>query len=95
MKINSSLGYKPVVLSKLTNDDAFWKGCETCVNYKILEHTNRTHCLCTAMLYDPQNKNTEKMQKAYSIYSRWFKYKLQVLSKMLRKEKALKESKLK
>lgn len=52
MKINSGLGYKPVTFSELTQDDAFWKGCQTCVNYDILQRTNRTMCLCTAMVCD-------------------------------------------
>ena len=29
MKINSELGYKPVTFSELTNDEAFWKGCQS------------------------------------------------------------------
>lgn len=53
MKINSELGYKPVPFSELTDDDAFWKGCQSCVNYDILQRTGRKHCLCTGMLYDP------------------------------------------
>jgi len=53
MKINHSLGYRPVTYSELTDDDAFWNGCRGCVNYDILERTNRTKCLCTGMLYDP------------------------------------------
>jgi hypothetical protein len=53
MKINSALGYKPVTFSELTDDDEFWKGCHSCAYYDILFRTNRTHCLCTAMLYDP------------------------------------------
>ena len=53
MKINSELGYKPVTFSELTNDEAFWKGCHSCVNYDILQRTERKHCLCTGMLYDP------------------------------------------
>jgi GNAT superfamily N-acetyltransferase len=53
MKINSELGYKPVTFSELTDDDAFWKGCESCVNYDILQRTHRKHCLCTGMLFDP------------------------------------------
>ncbi len=53
MKINSALGYKPVTFSELTDDDEFWKGCQTCSYYDILFRTNRTHCLCTAMLFDP------------------------------------------
>jgi len=53
MKINSELGYKPVTFSELTDDESFWKGCQSCVNYDILQRTNRKHCLCTGMLFDP------------------------------------------
>lgn len=66
MKINSELGYKPVTFSELTNDEAFWQGCESCVNYDILQRTNRKYCLCTAMLYDPakeENKNNQPTEK--------------------------------
>lgn len=62
MKINSELGYKPVTFSELTDDNAFWKGCESCVNYDILQRTNRKHCLCTGMLFDPTWKN-EKIEE--------------------------------
>ena len=53
MKINSELGYRPVTFSELTDDEAFWKGCQSCVNYDILQRTNRRMCLCTGMLFDP------------------------------------------
>jgi GNAT superfamily N-acetyltransferase len=53
MKINSELGYKPVTYSELTDDDQFWKGCQSCVNYEILMSRGRINCFCTAMLYDP------------------------------------------
>lgn len=56
MKINSELGYEPVTYSELTDDEAFWKGCTSCVNYEILKSKNRKNCLCTAMLYDPIEK---------------------------------------
>jgi hypothetical protein len=56
MKINSELGYKPVTFSELTEDDSFWKGCQSCQNYDILQRTKRHHCLCTGMLYDPEKK---------------------------------------
>ncbi|MEL6538974.1 MAG: GNAT family N-acetyltransferase [Bacteroidota bacterium] len=52
MKINSDLGYEPVTFSELTTDEAFWKGCQSCKNFDILTRTNRSHCLCTGMLYD-------------------------------------------
>ncbi len=56
MKINYELGYKPVTFSELTTDDAFWSGCQTCKNYDILTRTERKMCLCTGMLYDPNDK---------------------------------------
>lgn len=56
MKINSELGYEPVTYSELTDDDAFWAGCQSCINYEILMSKERKNCLCTAMLYDPAAK---------------------------------------
>lgn len=56
MKINSELGYEPVVYSDLTDDEEFWKGCQSCVNYPILMMKERKNCMCTAMLYDPAEK---------------------------------------
>lgn len=53
MKINSDLGYRPVTFSELTQDEVFWKGCQSCPNHDVLERTNRQYCLCTGMLYDP------------------------------------------
>ncbi|MDE6382858.1 MAG: GNAT family N-acetyltransferase [Paramuribaculum sp.] len=54
MKLNSRMGYKPVTFSELTDDDEFWKGCQGCCNYDILQRNNRRMCLCTGMLYDPE-----------------------------------------
>lgn len=54
MKINSELGYKPVTFSELTQDESFWSGCQSCVNYDILTRTERKNCLCTGMMYDPK-----------------------------------------
>jgi hypothetical protein len=56
MKINSDLGYEPVPYSELTTDEPFWKGCQSCVNFEILQSKERKNCLCTAMLYDPAEK---------------------------------------
>ena len=58
MRINSELGYKPVTFSELTQDDTFWKGCQACQNYDILSRNNFRMCLCTAMLYDPNKKQS-------------------------------------
>ena len=71
MKINAELGYKPVIYSELTQDEEFWSGCKTCVNYEILMSKNRQNCLCTAMLFVPKNENeqtkVEKDEKKSSI----------------------------
>lgn len=64
MKINAELGYKPVIYSELTQDEEFWSGCKTCVNYEILMSKNRQNCLCTAMLFVPKNDNEQiKVEK--------------------------------
>lgn len=55
MKINSELGYEPVTYSELTDDEEFWAGCKSCVNYEILMSKNRKNCMCTAMLLQPKN----------------------------------------
>ena len=67
MKINSSLGYKPVIYSELTQDEQFWNGCKNCVNYEILMMKERKNCLCTAMLFVPENLNKEKKKNFESI----------------------------
>lgn len=53
MAMNTQLGYKPVTFDDLTQDEAFWKGCEGCINVDILHRTGRKYCICTGMLYDP------------------------------------------
>lgn len=64
MKINSDLGYKPVTFSELTQDEAFWKGCQSCVNFDVLQRTNRTMCMCTGMMYmeKPENQPAKETQ---------------------------------
>ncbi|ASV30613.1 GNAT family N-acetyltransferase [Maribacter cobaltidurans] len=71
MKINYELGYQPVTFSELTDDPDFWKGCQTCKNFDILTRTERKMCLCTGMLYDPEQK--EKNKKKKEINSKSFK----------------------
>lgn len=61
MKINSKLGYEPVTFSELTQDDAFWAGCQSCPNYDILVRNERRLCLCTAMLA-PSQEEVDKMK---------------------------------
>lgn len=53
LKMNTRLGFEPVTYDQITQDDKFWEGCKSCVNYSILEGKNRSNCLCTAMLFDP------------------------------------------
>jgi hypothetical protein len=62
MKINSDLGYEPTTFSELPVDDNFWKGCQSCVNYDILTRTERKICLCTGMIFDP-NQAAVKVEK--------------------------------
>lgn len=90
MKINSELGYIPVSYSDLTDDNEFWKGCQSCVNYEILMSKNRQNCLCTAMLYDPNSKRNhtqelalrEDFKKDLKLFDRWVRLKKYVLLKL-------------
>lgn len=70
MKINHELGYRPVTFSELTDDDQFWNGCKSCVNYDILVRTNYSKCLCTGMLYDPVWENKGKVNGVNGIRKR-------------------------
>ena len=54
MRMNTQLGYKPVTFADLTDDEAFWRGCEGCINVDVLKRTGRKYCICTGMLYDPE-----------------------------------------
>lgn len=63
MKLNSDLGYKPVTFSELTKEPSFWKGCQTCKNYDVLQRTEKTMCLCTGMLFDPKNQKKKSKTK--------------------------------
>ena len=53
MKMNYELGFRPVTFAALTDDPEFWKGCQGCRNYEILETNDYRMCLCTGLLYDP------------------------------------------
>ena len=70
MKINSELGFEPVTYSELTQDQQFWNGCKSCINYSILENKNFKNCLCTSMLYDPsaaaKNSNAKFATKKFT-----------------------------
>ncbi|MCU0375516.1 MAG: GNAT family N-acetyltransferase [Chitinophagaceae bacterium] len=80
MKINSDLGYEPVTYSELTQDEAFWAGCKSCVNYDILMSKERKNCMCTAMLFDPQDhyqphETATAFRQKSKIYERWMRIK--------------------
>ncbi len=80
MKINSELGYEPVTYSELTQDEKFWAGCKSCVNYDILTSKDRKNCLCTAMLYDPSDhyepkETMQHFEEHSKMYDRLMKLK--------------------
>lgn len=86
MKINSGLGYIPVSYEDLTDDEEFWKGCNSCVNVEILKIKNRQNCLCTAMLYDPSKKAKieevalrKDFKKNIKLFERWTRLKKYVM----------------
>jgi GNAT superfamily N-acetyltransferase len=53
MRINSELGFVPVTFTELTTDQEFWKGCENCQYYDVLQRSGNKNCLCTGMIFDP------------------------------------------
>ena len=90
MKINSDLGYEPVTYSELTQDEKFWAGCKSCVNYDILMSKERKNCLCTAMLYDPKDhyepaETKEHFDKKSQVYERLLKIKQSKFLKRFKK----------
>ncbi|UAY51268.1 GNAT family N-acetyltransferase [Ferruginibacter albus] len=90
MKINSDLGYEPVTYSELTDDEEFWAGCKSCVNYDILMSKDRKNCMCTAMLYDPadhaQPEETKKDFEEHSkVYERFMEVKQSRFLRLLKR----------
>ncbi len=100
MKINSELGYEPVTYSELTQDEDFWSGCKSCVNYDILMSKERKNCFCTAMLYDPKDHSepaeTSADFKMHSkLYERFMRIKRWKLLQPFLKKGTTKSSKAK
>ena len=94
MKINSELGYEPVTYSELTQDDAFWKGCQSCVNFEILKSKERKNCMCTAMLYTPDdNKKKWDFTKHSKLYERFMRMKHNKLFKFFKKQSIIEKTK--
>jgi hypothetical protein len=97
MKINSDLGYIPVSYADLTDDEDFWKGCNSCVNVEILKSKHKQNCLCTAMLYDPARKAKSQdialrqdFKKNIKLFERWTRLKKRILLNLkLTKNKTL------
>lgn len=93
MKINSELGYEPVTYSELTNDEEFWAGCKSCVNFDILTSKGRKNCMCTAMLFDPKDQaepkeTTAEFEKNSKIYERLQRLKENnFLKRLIKKDK--------
>lgn len=93
MKINSDLGYEPVTYSELTQDEEFWAGCKSCVNYDILMSKERKNCMCTAMLYDPADHYEPEETKQYfeenkSGFERLLRFKEWKFIKALRRKES-------
>ncbi|MEO8109562.1 MAG: GNAT family N-acetyltransferase [Ginsengibacter sp.] len=93
MKINSDLGYEPVTYSELTDDENFWAGCKSCVNYDILMSKERKNCMCTAMLYDPTDhyepeETAAEFEKKSEQYERFMRLKQSRLIKFLKGKKS-------
>ena len=63
MKLNTELGYFPVTFADLTDDEAFWRGCNGCINNDVLARTQRRYCICTAMLFDPEDERCLLLEK--------------------------------
>ncbi|WP_179004783.1 GNAT family N-acetyltransferase [Winogradskyella forsetii] len=86
MKMNSELGYKPVTFSELTDDQSFWKGCQTCKNFDVLTRTEQKMCLCTGMLYDPSKKEAERKHEHNYDKKVWTRLKLIKQNMFLKKD---------
>ena len=94
MKINSELGYEPVTYSELTDDEEFWAGCKSCVNFDILVSKERKNCMCTAMLYNPTDhykpqETTEYFEQHKTVLERLLKWKQLFKSKERKKSMKL------
>jgi hypothetical protein len=99
MKINSDLGYEPVTYSELTDDENFWAGCKSCVNYDILMSKERKNCLCTAMLYDPADhyepaETAADFKQHSKLYERFMRLKQSRLLKFFKNKKSDKSKSL-
>ena len=85
MKINSGLGYIPVSYADLTEDEDFWKGCNSCVNVEILKSkTVRLPFVLPCFTTHPKNKEKEvalrkDFKKNIKLFERWTRLKKYVM----------------
>ncbi len=100
MKINSDLGYEPVTYQELTTDEEFWSGCKSCVNFDILMAKERKNCLCTAMMYNPDENVIKKWKgrrldfsRHSDLYERYMRIKKSRLLRWINKVKEPKTQK--
>lgn len=70
MKLNTELGYFPVTFADLTDDEAFWRGCNGCINHDVLVRTQQKYCICTAMLFDPNDQRCLMIEKMYESFNK-------------------------
>jgi GNAT superfamily N-acetyltransferase len=70
MKMNTELGYFPVTFADLTDDESFWRGCNGCVNHDVLTRTQRRYCICTAMLFDPEDERCLLLEKLCNTFTK-------------------------
>ncbi|MCH5717688.1 GNAT family N-acetyltransferase [Niabella hibiscisoli] len=67
MRINSKLGLQPVTFSEIVQDAAFWDKCKSCVHYKDLCKAGFKNCFCTAMMFDPHNDDSFRLENKTSM----------------------------
>ncbi len=72
MKMNARLGFETVTYNEIAKDKAFWEGCRSCVNYSILQGKQCTNCLCTAMLFSPEEYMKSEKSTKYEMGSTGF-----------------------
>lgn len=54
IKMNTALGFERATYDQLTTDPKFWKGCDTCPNYSVLQANHGKDCHCIGLLYRPK-----------------------------------------
>ena len=79
-------------IRSLTDDEEFWAGCKSCVNYDILMSKERKNCMCTAMLYDPADhyepeETKEDFKQNSKLYERFMKIKQSRLLRIFLRKK--------